>query len=43
MKRKLEVNEKVEIKPNKNFNSLVVEVEGCENLLFLEKDCRNYI
>lgn len=43
MKRKLEVNDKTEIRPNKNFNSLVIEVGGYENLSFLEKDRRNYI
>lgn len=37
------MNEKVEIKPNKNFNSLAVEAKGHENLLCFDKDCRNYI
>ncbi|XP_031258532.1 protein FAR1-RELATED SEQUENCE 5-like [Pistacia vera] len=43
VKRKLEVNDRVGIRPNKNFNSLLVEDGGAENLTFLQKDCRNYI
>ncbi|KAL0006638.1 hypothetical protein SO802_008140 [Lithocarpus litseifolius] len=39
----LELNAKVGIKMNKNFNSLVVEAGGHENLPFLEKDCRNHL
>ncbi|KAL0010130.1 hypothetical protein SO802_005238 [Lithocarpus litseifolius] len=43
VKRQLELNAKAGIKMNKNFNSLVVEAGGHENLPFLEKDCRNHI
>ena len=39
IQRKLEFNYQAGIKPNKSFNSLVVEVGGHENLAFLEKDC----
>ncbi|XP_044479705.1 protein FAR-RED IMPAIRED RESPONSE 1-like isoform X2 [Mangifera indica] len=43
VKRKLEVNDRAGIRPNKNFNTLIVEAGGAENLPFLQKDCRNYI
>ncbi|XP_031280491.1 protein FAR1-RELATED SEQUENCE 5-like [Pistacia vera] len=43
VKRKLEVNDRAGIRPNKNFNSFVVEAGGPENFPFLQKDCRNYI
>ncbi|KAK9996085.1 hypothetical protein SO802_020771 [Lithocarpus litseifolius] len=43
VKRQLELNAKAGIKMNKNFNSLVVEAGGHENLPFLEKDCRNHM
>ncbi|XP_031262520.1 protein FAR1-RELATED SEQUENCE 5-like isoform X2 [Pistacia vera] len=43
LKRKLEVNDRIEIRPNKNFNSLVVEASCPENLTFRQKDCINYI
>ncbi|XP_031253903.1 protein FAR1-RELATED SEQUENCE 5-like [Pistacia vera] len=43
VKRKLEVNDRVGIRPNKNFNSMLVEAGSAENLPFLQKDCRNYI
>ncbi|XP_031248146.1 protein FAR1-RELATED SEQUENCE 5-like [Pistacia vera] len=43
VKRKLEVNDRAGIRPNKNFNSMLVEAGGAENLPFLQKDCRNYI
>ncbi|XP_031261155.1 protein FAR-RED IMPAIRED RESPONSE 1-like [Pistacia vera] len=43
VKRKLEVNDRVGIRPNKNFHSLLVEAGGAENLPFLQKDCRNCI
>lgn len=42
-KRKLELNDSAGIRMNKNFNVLMVEAGGHENLPFLEKDCRNYI
>ncbi|XP_044476192.1 protein FAR1-RELATED SEQUENCE 5-like [Mangifera indica] len=43
VKRKLEVNDRAGIRPNKNFNALIVEAGGAKNLPFLQKDCRNYI
>ncbi|XP_031284690.1 protein FAR1-RELATED SEQUENCE 5-like [Pistacia vera] len=43
VKRKLEVNDRAGLRPNKNFNSLLIEAGGGENLSFLQKDCRNYI
>ncbi|XP_031259814.1 protein FAR1-RELATED SEQUENCE 5-like [Pistacia vera] len=43
VKRKIELNDKAGIRPNKNFNSLLVEAGSGENLPFLQKDCRNYI
>ncbi|KAK8916235.1 Protein FAR-RED IMPAIRED RESPONSE 1 [Platanthera zijinensis] len=42
-KRKLELNDATGIRMNKNFNVLMVEAGGHENLPFLEKNCRNYI
>jgi hypothetical protein len=43
VKSRLELNDRVEIPTNKNFNSLVVEKGGYEQLTFGDKDCRNYI
>ena len=43
VKRRLEVNDVVGIRPCKNFWSCSIEAGGVENLTFLEKDCRNYI
>ncbi|CAL2239793.1 unnamed protein product [Prunus armeniaca] len=43
MKRKIEVNDRAGIRVNKNYNSMVVEAGGHENMPFMEKDCRNYI
>jgi hypothetical protein len=43
VKRRLELNDRAGIRTNKNFNSLVVEKGGYEQLTFGEKDCRNYI
>ena len=43
MKRKIEVNDRAGIRVNKNYNSMVVEAGGHENMSFMEKDCRNYI
>ncbi|VVA40335.1 PREDICTED: FAR1-RELATED SEQUENCE, partial [Prunus dulcis] len=43
MKRKIEVNDRTGIRVNKNYNSMVVEAGGHENMSFMEKDCRNYI
>ncbi|XP_062149808.1 protein FAR-RED IMPAIRED RESPONSE 1-like [Alnus glutinosa] len=42
-KRRFELNDKAGIHLCKNFNSLVVESGGFENLSFGERDCRNYI
>lgn len=43
VKRRLELNDRAEIRTNKKSNSLVVEKWGYEQLTFGEKDCRNYI
>ncbi|KAI5340389.1 hypothetical protein L3X38_019663 [Prunus dulcis] len=40
---KIEVNDRAGIKVNKNYTSMVVEAGGHENMVFMEKDCRNYI
>ncbi|XP_059461860.1 protein FAR1-RELATED SEQUENCE 5-like [Corylus avellana] len=42
-KRMLDLNDTSGICLNKNFNSLVVEMGGFENVPFGEKDCRNFI
>ncbi|XP_042942940.1 protein FAR1-RELATED SEQUENCE 5-like [Carya illinoinensis] len=41
--RMLELNDRVGIRMNKNYYSLVVDARGFENLQFQEKDCRNFI
>ncbi|KAG2694522.1 hypothetical protein I3760_08G149300 [Carya illinoinensis] len=41
--RMLDLNDRVGIRMNKNFQALVTEAGGFENLEFQEKDCRNYI
>ncbi|KAF5470849.1 hypothetical protein F2P56_011337 [Juglans regia] len=43
VKRVLDTNDLAGIRTNKSYRSLVVGAGGFENLLFLEKDCRNYI
>ncbi|XP_059439636.1 protein FAR1-RELATED SEQUENCE 6-like [Corylus avellana] len=43
VKRRLELNDIAGIGVSKNFNSLVVEGGGYENLSFMERDCRNFI
>jgi hypothetical protein len=43
VKRRLELNDRAGIRTDKNFNSVVVEKGGYEQLTFEEKDCRNYI
>ncbi|XP_062153444.1 protein FAR1-RELATED SEQUENCE 4-like [Alnus glutinosa] len=43
VKRRYELNDRAGIRLNKNFNSLVVEKGGYEQLTFGEEDCRNYI
>jgi len=42
-KRRLELNDRAGMRLCKNFNSLVVESGGFENLSFGARDCRNYI
>ncbi|GJN39394.1 hypothetical protein PR202_gb28508 [Eleusine coracana subsp. coracana] len=42
-KRRLQLNDRAGIRVNKNFNSLVVQAGGYENLQFGEKECRNYL
>jgi hypothetical protein len=42
-KRKLDIDDRAEIRTNKIYNSLAVEAGGYENLTFGEKECRNYI
>ena len=37
------MNDRVELRPNKSYNSFVVEAGGHDSLSFLEKDCRNYL
>ncbi|XP_062162209.1 protein FAR1-RELATED SEQUENCE 4-like [Alnus glutinosa] len=39
----LDLNDRAGIRTSKNFESLVVESGGFENLPFGERDCRNYI
>ncbi|XP_040998114.1 protein FAR1-RELATED SEQUENCE 5-like [Juglans microcarpa x Juglans regia] len=41
--KRLEINDEVGIKLSKNFKVVVVEVWDNENVLFGEKECRNYI
>ncbi|XVF30517.1 hypothetical protein REPUB_Repub16aG0064600 [Reevesia pubescens] len=43
VKRRLELNDQVGISMSKNYQSLVVEAGGYENVTFNQKDCRNYI
>ncbi|XP_031252418.1 protein FAR1-RELATED SEQUENCE 5-like [Pistacia vera] len=45
LKRKFEVNDraKARTRPNKNFNSLLVEAAEAEDLPLVQKDCENYI
>ncbi|KAG2718725.1 hypothetical protein I3760_03G232800 [Carya illinoinensis] len=43
LQRILDLNDQAGIRMNKNFNSLVVDAGGYENLTFQEKDCRNFI
>ncbi|KAH9686174.1 cytochrome b-c1 complex subunit 6-1 [Citrus sinensis] len=43
MKRKLKLNDRAGIRQNKNFHSLVIEVEGDKNLSFLEKGTRKHL
>ena len=37
------MNDSAGINIAQNFNSIVVEAGGHENVSFLEKDCRNFI
>jgi len=43
LKRRLELNDQAGINVSRNFQSMVVEANGYENMTFGEKDCRNYI
>lgn len=43
VKRRLEMNDDAGITFNKNFYSLVVEADGCDNLTCGKKDCPNYL
>ncbi|XP_062147885.1 protein FAR-RED IMPAIRED RESPONSE 1-like [Alnus glutinosa] len=43
VKRRLELNDIAGVRTNKNFNSLVVERGGYENIPFGKKDCQNFI
>ncbi|KAF5468439.1 hypothetical protein F2P56_012589 [Juglans regia] len=41
--RMLDLNDRAGIRMNKNFQALVTDAGGFENLAFQEKDCRNFI
>ncbi|XP_040988966.1 uncharacterized protein LOC121236585 [Juglans microcarpa x Juglans regia] len=41
--KRLEINDKVEIRLSKNFKYVVVETGGYENVTFGEEECQNYI
>ncbi|KAL5701055.1 hypothetical protein ACHQM5_026434 [Ranunculus cassubicifolius] len=43
VKRRLDMNARAGIRPNKNYTAAVVEAGGPENVSFLEKDCRNHL
>jgi len=43
VKRKFELNNRAGVGMMENFNFLVGEAEGYENLPFIEKDCQNFI
>ncbi|XP_022868340.1 protein FAR-RED IMPAIRED RESPONSE 1-like [Olea europaea var. sylvestris] len=43
VKRRLEVNDMVGIPLHKSFNSAIVEAGGYENMMCMEKDCRNSV
>lgn len=43
MKRQMKLNDRAGIRQNKNFHSLVIEVEGDKNLSFLEKGTRKHL
>ncbi|KAH9723117.1 protein FAR1-RELATED SEQUENCE [Citrus sinensis] len=42
-KMRIEMNDCAGIRIAQNFNSIVVEAGGYENVSFLEKDCRNFV
>ncbi|KAH9730204.1 protein FAR1-RELATED SEQUENCE [Citrus sinensis] len=42
-KKKLDVNDRAGIRLCKNYQSLVTEVGGHENVTFIERDCRNHV
>ncbi|KAF5176884.1 Far-red impaired response 1-like [Thalictrum thalictroides] len=43
VKKRLKMNDRVGIRPNKSYNSIVVESGGHENVSFLQKDCYNIL
>uniref|UniRef100_A0A5B7A3Y2 Protein FAR1-RELATED SEQUENCE n=1 Tax=Davidia involucrata TaxID=16924 RepID=A0A5B7A3Y2_DAVIN len=43
VRRKLEMNDRVDIRIDKSYNACVVEAGVCENMTFLKKDCRNFV
>ncbi|XP_004496070.1 protein FAR-RED IMPAIRED RESPONSE 1-like [Cicer arietinum] len=43
IKKSLEVNDQVVVNGSRSLQSVTVESNGCENLIFGEKDCRNYV
>ena len=43
VKKRIEMNDSEGINIAQNFNFIVVEAGGHENVSFLEKDCRNFI
>ncbi|XP_022856160.1 protein FAR1-RELATED SEQUENCE 5-like [Olea europaea var. sylvestris] len=43
VRRQLEINDVAGIPLHKSFNSAVVEAGGYENIMCIEKDCRNFI
>ncbi|KAH9655784.1 protein FAR1-RELATED SEQUENCE [Citrus sinensis] len=42
-KKKLDVNDRAGIRLCKNYQSLVIEAGGHENVTFIERDCRNHV
>ncbi|KAH9688918.1 protein FAR1-RELATED SEQUENCE [Citrus sinensis] len=42
-KKRLDVNDRAGIRLCKNYQSLVIEAGGHENVTFIERDCRNHV
>lgn len=42
-KKKLNVNDRAELKLSKNYQSPVIEADGHENVMFIERDCKNHV